>query len=79
MTKKELEELRNENRQKLVEVYHKTAQFYEKFADIIKNGGILKDSDWGELNDTEFTHILYKDESISLTYLFSNTIEEEVE
>lgn len=35
--KEYFEELRNE---KLVEVYHKTVQFYEKFADIIKNGGI---------------------------------------
>lgn len=70
MTKEELEELRNENRQKLEEVYHKTVQFYEKFADIIKNGGILKKSDWSELNHTAFVEIRYKNNNILLDYLF---------
>ena len=78
MNKEELEKLRNENRKNAVEVFHKVAQFYEKIADIIKNGGILTDNDFGELNKTEFITVPFKDESITLMYLFSEAIKEEV-
>lgn len=78
MTKEELEKLRNDNRHNLVEVFHKTAQLYEKFAEIIKNGGILTDNDFNELNEIEFVTIPFKDNNISLSYLFTDIIEGDV-
>lgn len=78
MTKEKLEILRNENRDKFVQIYHNVARLYEEFADRIREGGLLTESDWKLLNDTEFIDIPSHDESvpdISISYLFSDSID----
>lgn len=45
----------------------------------LRTVGFLKKSDWSELNHTAFVEIRYKNNNISLDYLFSDAIEEEVE
>lgn len=80
MTKKGLEALRNENRQKAVEMYHDTARYFEKFAGIVEAGGLLKDSDWGELNDVQFAEVPFEGGmKVSLCWLFSDGVNDEVE
>lgn len=78
MTKEELENLRNENRDKFVQTCHNVARLFEEFADRVREGRLLTESDWKLLNETEFVDISCYNESvpnISITYLFSDSID----
>ena len=81
MTKEKLEILRNENRDKFVQTCHNVARLFEKFADRIREGGLLTESDWKLMNETEFVDICYDKNigSISITYLFSDSIDSDVD
>lgn len=81
MTREELENLRNENRDKFVQTCHNVARLFEEFADRVREGGLLTESDWKLLNETEFVYIPCHNESIpsvSITYLFSDSIDTDI-
>lgn len=78
MTKEELENLRNENRDKFVQTCYNVARLFEEFAARVREGRLLTESDWKLLNETEFVDISCHNESvpnISITYLFSDSID----
>lgn len=80
MTREELENLRNENKDKFVQTCYNVARLFEEFADRIREGGLLTESDWKLMNETEFVDIC-RDEnigSISITYLFSDSIDTDI-
>lgn len=81
MTREELENLRNENRDKFVQTCHNVARLFEEFADRVREGRLLAESDWKLLNETEFVYISCHNESvpnISITYLFSDSIDTDI-
>lgn len=78
MTKEELENLRNENKDKFVQTCHNVARLFEEFADLIKEGKLLTENNWKLLNEAEFVDIPCPDEdvpNISILYLFSDSID----
>ena len=78
MTREELENLRNENKDKFVQTCHNVARVFEEFADHIKEGRLLTESDWKLLNEAEFVDVPCHDENISnipISYLFSDSID----
>lgn len=78
MTKEELKNLRNENRDKFVQTCHNVARVFEEFADLIKEGKLLTEGNWKSLNEAEFVYIPCPDEgvpNISTLYLFSDSID----
>lgn len=82
MTKSILELLRNKYRSKMIDVYKKTAKYYENFADKISKGEILTEHDFKELNDNTLLYIPYinengDDDYISLDWIFSEGIEDD--
>jgi hypothetical protein len=78
MTKEKLEILRNENKDKFVQTCHNVARLFKEFADRIREGGLLTESDWKLMNETEFVDIPCHDKNIAnvpITYLFSDSID----
>ena len=78
MTREELKNLRNENRDKFVQTCHNVARVFGEFADLIKEGGLLTESNWKSLNEAEFVYIHRPDEDVSylpISYLFSDSID----
>lgn len=78
MTREELKNLRNENRDKFVQVCHNVARVFGEFADLIEEGELLTESDWKRLNEAEFVYIHRPDEDIPylpISYLFSDSID----
>lgn len=78
MTKEELKNLRNENRDKFVQTCHNVARGFEEFADLVREGKLLTESNWKSLNEVEFVEIPCPDEdvpNISIFYLFSDSID----
>lgn len=78
MTREELKNLRNENKDKFVQTCHNTARIFEEFADIIKEGKFLTENDWKRLNEVEFVDVPCHNENvldIPIFYLFSDSID----
>jgi hypothetical protein len=82
MTKKALENLRNENRDKFVQVCHNVARLFEEWAERVKEGGLLTENDWKVMNKTEFVNIPCHEEdmpSVFITYLFTNSVDSDTD
>ena len=82
MTKEELKNLRNENRDKFVQTCHNVARGFEEFADLVREGKLLTESNWKSLNEVEFVEIPCPDENVPylpITYLFSDSIDNDTD